>query len=274
LKKAPVLSVLLCGARPCRILLALSLLSGCIRTDPPPPHVVSWESGDSAALAPMFRSSDVGPLHVQSVVYKPSILPLSGFIAKLSRGEIKPALASIHLKYNPSNTNDEALRLLIRRGYAPVFVMVTNNGDKPVDLNELALTLRDSSLKLLPIPNAALPQELETLDPKGLAANTYNVAAVVVVCAILIAAIIASAHGGGSPPDFSGAGGGPRAPYNHAPQLLNPVWVTSPVDYHGLLFPGGVVQAGGTAYGLLFYRVAGADWAGLKLIASYDSPSK
>jgi hypothetical protein len=253
--------------RPGPLLLAVLLLNGCVTVEPPAPKTVEAASADARTLAPMLQSITAGPLRVDSVVYKPAVLPLGGFLKKLSRGAFKDALASVHFKYVPSNVNDEALQALIKRGYIPVLAVVTNAGDKPVDARGLSLTLRDASVRLAPIPNAELPREFESLDLKAVAVNTYNVAAIVVISAALLVTIVglsALAHGApsGSISDMTG-----DSKFGDL-FLFSAVKPATPIDYNGLLFHPGTLQPGESARGLLFFKARGVDWTGLRLAAA------
>lgn len=265
-------------ARPAPLLLAVVFLGACVHVEPPAPKTVDYRSADAQRLSPMMQEAAAGPLRLRSVVYKPGALPLGAFFGKLSRGELKSAFASVHFKYVPSNVDDEALRLLIKRGYVPVFVAVTNAGAAPVDARALRLSLSDASLDLAPIPNEDLPREFAGLDPKALAANTYNVTAVVVGTAVLIGSVLGlcilagqehQPFAPGTGPDTTHIGGaGGDGLFG---DVFNPVRVDTPVDYNGLLFSPGTLAPGETARGLLFFKARGVDWTGLRLRAALSA---
>lgn len=231
---------------------------------------VAEERTSSIGAAALVRGSvqerAEGPLLVRSLTYRPALLPLEAFFRRLRRGELKRALRAVNVRYSPASTDDEAMKALIARGYAPVYVEVINRGSEAVDLSKAAVLLAGDGRSLAPVPNVDLPTVIETLNPAAAAANVYNTGAVLVgvtaFFALIAATILAASHGSG-PVNFPFALDGLAADLDG--YVYNSLKLTTTFDYNGLLYQPKVLAPGESAKGLLFFHVGGADWSTLSL---------
>ncbi|MBI3551562.1 MAG: hypothetical protein HY077_03525 [Elusimicrobia bacterium] len=169
------------------LLAPVLIFAACIGYVPDTPRTVSYETVNEPVLHDsMGRSSVAGPLNIDAVVYKPTLPPLSGVMKKLSRRQYKKALREAHLRYEPSNIDDAALKALVKHGYIPVLVDILNTGDESVDLHRLKLSLRDGTKTREPIPSEKLPKSLTTPRPQAAITNIYNASLVTVGYATML----------------------------------------------------------------------------------------
>lgn len=274
------------------LVLSAALLNSCLWINPERKAQVSPTDVDLNSHPSMVQRTMAGAVRVDSVVYKPKVLPLSTFLKRLANGDIKGARRVAPFKYKRSNVDDRALRALVKKGFIPVYVQATNLAEKPVDLQGLRLALDDSSLTLAPIPNDELPEELKSLNGKGLAADTYNAAVVVGSAIVVLAAAaildklqgkitkkethenrerakneIADSVGGhliGEPAEHDDV----DMTFDPGNPIFNPLIKTTTIDYNGLLFSPRALAPGESAKGLLFFKARGVDWSALNLQAS------
>ncbi len=252
--------------------------TSCVTVRDQENRLVDAQRLNEARLQNIFSIEHIGMLQVRSLVYKPDRLPLGEFLKKLSQGKYDEALKSAHLRYAPSNADDQALKTLMREGFIPVLVDVVNTGTEPVDLAHLLLALDDEGRELLaPIPNQDLPREFEKLNPKAIAANIYNTGAVVVGYAALITALAVASVAPCR---------GMEMPCRESPMLeltdkfaeslgariYNPVRKTIIMDYGSLLWSPQTLMHGASASGLLFFRVKKPSWGGLRFKARLAQP--
>lgn len=227
-----------------------------------------------AALAGSAQELRAGPLLVRSLAYKPALVPLADFFKRLSQGEFRRAMRSFHVRYSSMNTDDEALRTLISRGYAPVYVEITNPATSPMDAGLLKLELVDGDRRLAPLTVEELPKAIEGFNPSAAAANIYNTGAAIVgiaaFLAVLAATFAAAARGDSRGVDL------PFAIDQIAARLdgdvYNSVNMTTNLEYDGLLFQPKEFRPGEPARGLLFFHAGDADWTSLRLSASLVTP--
>lgn len=250
-------------------LLAAAVLAACISVRERETKTVDAQKA-ARRLDGAYSDRRVGTLHVRSFVYKPGEVPLGDFLKKLAHGDYRTALKAAHLRYAPSNINDDAVRTMVREGFIPVLVEVENAGTGPADLKRLALTLDDDGRTLEPLPNDSLPRVFEAINPKALAANVYNTGAVVAgsVAVAVTFAVTVWAH-------LQDNRGAFEMPYALGKMLdafdgdlYNAASKTTVVDYAGLLWSGPAVAPGAKARGLLFFRAQAPDWEALSLKAS------
>ncbi|MBI3553147.1 MAG: hypothetical protein HY077_11585 [Elusimicrobia bacterium] len=255
------------GGLPVAVLAAA--LCSCVTVSPEDPKTVGPSSVEDRRLAAMVQTGTAGALRIDLVVYKPKLYPLSGLLERLARGEFKKAMTRTRLRYNRSNIDDKALETLIKHGFIPVLVRVTNDGDKTADARGLTVSLEDDDFSLAALPNARLPEEFSSLNPKAVAANAYNTTVVVVGTLTVLAAIAGeiwlearSKHSGDFQPVL------PLPDIDMSVPVFNPVTKETRIDYNGLLFHPGLLRAGESARGLLFFKAKGVDWSALTLQAS------
>lgn len=266
------------AVRVVRVCAILAPLASCITVGDQENRMVDAQRMKETRLRQIFSVEQIGVLQVRSLVYKPDRLPLGKFLKKLSRGKYEDAFKSARLRYAPSNTDDEALKTLIREGFIPIFVDVVNTGPEPADLARLRWALDDAGRELLaPIPNQDLPSEFEKLNPKAIAANVYNTGAVVVGYAALMTALAVA---------MVTPCRGMEIPCKESPmwemtnnfvesldtRVYNPVRKAIVVDYSSLLWSPRILAPGASATGLLFFRVKNSDWGGLRLQAQLVQP--
>jgi hypothetical protein len=252
------------------ILLTAAFLGACISVRENETKTLDASALARQRLASQFAEDNVGALRVRSLVFKPRELPLADFLKKLAHGDYRTALKAAHLRYAPTNIDDELLSTLVREGFIPVLVEVTNAGSAPADLARLSLTLDDDGRRLDPVHNDSLPQMFQALNPKALAANVYNTGAVVVGSVAVVVTVAgtlwAEANDGRNVLQF---------PYilddmlkSFDGDVYNAASKTTTLEYSGLLWSGPTVAPGASARGILFFRKKAPDWEALRLKAS------
>jgi hypothetical protein len=255
------------------LLLAASSLAGCISVRERETRAVDAAAMARRNLERQFSDARVGSLQVRSLVFKPRELPLSDFLAKIAHGDYRTALKVAHLRYAPSNIDDAAIRTLVREGFVPVLVEITNAGTAPADLRRVALALDDDGRSLEPIPNDSLPRLFEALNPKAMAANVYNTGAVVIGSVAVVVTVAGTLwaecmddRAKNSPLDLPYILDDMLKAFDG--DLYNAATKTTIVDYSGLLWSAPTIPPGGAARGLLFFRKNDPDWEALRLKAS------
>jgi len=255
------------------VLLLAAVLSACISVRERETKTVDAQKA-ARRLDGAYSDQRVGTLQVRAFVYKPGEIPLGDFLKKLAHGDYRTALKAAHLRYAPSNINDDAVRTMVREGFVPVLVEVENAGTGPADLKRLALTLDDDGRTLEPLPNDALPRVFEAINPKALAANVYNTGAVVVgsvaVAVTFAATVWAHLNDGRGAFEMPYALGNMLDAFDG--DLYNAASKTTIVDYAGLLWSAPTLAPGAKARGLLFFRAPAPDWAALRLKAALPAP--
>jgi hypothetical protein len=250
-------------------------LSGClepIRVSGIEDARTSKSQMDSWPLARLLPAERFDALEVRAFVYRPRELPLNEFFRKLERGDFAQAVKSLQLPRPPAEVDSKALRLLIGKGFIPVLVDVVNTGREPADLGRLHFDLVIGGDRLGPIPSRDVPAQIARLNPKALAADAYNAAALIIDVAEIVAVIAAivflsgghggSARSGGfSTPDFSDAGAG---------EFVNSTVKTVYVDPADLLWSPRVLPPNGDARGLLFFRSGASDVGTPRLATTFD----
>lgn len=279
-------------ARPLFLAALATAPSACAWVRSESKRKISPDAVDTDRLKPMVQTTLAGPLRVDAVVYKPKFLPLRTFLKRLSTGRFKSASRMAPFRYTRSNVDDRALKALIKKGFIPVFVDVRNTGQQTVDTHGLRLRLKDTAVELAPIPNEELPADFQSLNPKALAANTYNAAVVLTSSLIVLSAAASldilerkidhnsdSRHLGDTIDLLTDSVSRPLAGGAAAPpgrdvtfgvdnKVLNPITSTTWLDYNGLLFHPAALAPGEHAKGLVFFKAKGVDWSALRLEAA------
>ena len=74
-----------------------------------------------------FTLNENSLYRIESLVYQPEKFPLDDFFARFKKGDFIEAFKSIRLSYQPSNTQNNALKELIEAGYSPVTRRFSSN---------------------------------------------------------------------------------------------------------------------------------------------------
>jgi hypothetical protein len=226
---------------------------GCIHTP-----VLEHKMVQKPAPSVFFTEVANENLKTASVVYLPSKLPLEDFFTRLSYGEFSQAFKKFDLNYRGSNTNDGALRELIRNGFIPVYVQVENRGAKPLLISENNFVLTDGVARVHAINAADVPMEITKFSPEALAANTFNVGVVVVGMAALVVALVAIAGSCNGACNFNGFGNTPdfqSSPASGDSMVLNGLTKTTVIDYNAYLLSQKPLEPGHKTEGLLLFHM-------------------
>ena len=249
------------------LLLTAAALGACISVRENETRTIDAGALARRSLERQFADEQVGALRVRSLVFKPRELPLATFLNKLAHGDYQSALKAAHLRYTPTNIDDEAVSLLVREGFIPVLVEVSNAGAGPVDLRRLSLTLDDGGRPLEPVPNDSLPRAFEKLNPKALAANVYNTGAVVVgsmaVVVTVAGTLWAECQDNRNFLQFPYVLGDMLKSFDG--DVYNAASKTTSLEYAGLLWSAPTLPPGASARGILFFRTKTPDWEALRL---------
>jgi len=234
--------------------------SGCIHTP-----TLEHKMVQAPVPAVFFAEAKSGDLKTSSVVYLPSKLPLEDFFTRMGHGEFSAAFKKFDLNYRASNTNDEALRELIRNGFVPVYVLIENRGTTPMIISEKNFVLTDGVARMHAIAAHDVPIELTKFSPEAFAANTFNIGVVVVGMTALVVALAVIAtncqgncYSGLSNLDFHGPG---SSSSSDDPPVLNDLTKITVIDYNSYLLSMKPLQPGEKAEGLLLFHMKnGAGW--------------
>jgi hypothetical protein len=239
---------------------------GCVRTDDRRDATVELDTDESKARLAVVRQDG---LTLESLVYEPTRWPLEDFVAHLSLGRFRESMQSFDPRFHGTTSENEAIAALLDAGLIPVYVRVSSDRPEATWIAEGDLELSDGARSYELIPAAALPKEIERLNPKAVGANVVNVAVVVGATVILVAALAKGGGGGGLGNPFGGvgSGGGKRhTERKEAPRVINPVMQTVTIDYRDFLLRQGFVDAKGVREGLVFFRAGTRPmWTKLRL---------
>lgn len=228
--------------------------AGCIHLPPAETKTVAPETSGP------FTLNENRQYRIESMAYKREKYPLDDFLRRLKKGEFVEAFKAIHLNYQPSNTQNQALKELIEAGYTPVFVRFTNKTESEMNFDESYFKLIAENQRYSALSVKTLPREFSHFSFQSTVANVYNVTVVVVATLVLFAALgalRASPQGNwdGLFSDFSDGGRHSQQSSN----ILNDVTIETKIDYRNHLIKKTVLGPGETTQGLLFFRTNSAD---------------
>lgn len=264
--------------RPAAIAVAACFLLSCSHLPEERTVAVPVSASEVAPFDRSFGRQVTGAFLVESIIYRPTELPLSVFFARLARGDLNGALHRMRLKYVSTNVDNEALKIMIAHGIVPAVVRVRNIGSTAVDARRLRLQLKGMKAPIDAIDPSDLPSKFRGINWPGIGANAFNITMVVVASAVAIAALyeIDEYHKRSKDPGSADEGKvilmllfTPPALVAYAVAEWNSSKSYTNIDYHDLLLAPGSIAPGQGVTGLVFFNAGkGVDWSSLRLSAS------
>lgn len=225
--------------------------SACIHTNHR--HVEAIQLKKPQSLQSSFIKQD--PISISYFIYDQGTYPLETFFNRLMKGDFQGAVQKISLSYKPSSADNEALRILIKNGYVPVYVQVKNESPDVIEISEKDFFLKAETAQHPAIPARNLPQEFESLHTTAIAANAFNLT-VVIGATILVLALMTGGSTGSTnffPDNFDSSSS------SSEPKVFNDTTLITEIDYKDYLLTSRTLLPGEKTQGLIFFKLPTAE---------------
>lgn len=194
-------------------------------------------------------------LKIESLLVTEDKWPAEDFFKNLQRGEMKVAFQRFDLRYKPANTDSKILRELVKDGFVPVVVRITNNGDHEKQISEKNFYLADGEQKYPALIFELIPREFERFNSAAVLANVYNVSLVTIGILGVVALMSLGTHGGGPLP--SPIPGNSKSGSEDS-EILNSVWKKTHIEYRDLVLTDEKIAPKQTLERIVFFKVRAA----------------
>ncbi|MDH5750931.1 MAG: hypothetical protein OEZ59_00760 [Deltaproteobacteria bacterium] len=171
--------------------LLASFLPSCTRTVPRAPvredhYRVNWEQLEHTPLRQ-------GGLVLRPLIMTPTRYPLEASFKRMLELDIAGVWEGMDFRFHSSTIPDGALERLYDEGYLPVYLQVSNPGEKPLVFNPDRLSVGGGGdVYMYPVKSAELPPELVEVDVEKTVIS-------VLAAALIVVLVVAAAKDGKSP---------------------------------------------------------------------------